>query len=574
MQQIKTQNSIKTPKERKLFLGLLYWISFFAVFCFILWKCRYGFANVDEAFYLTVPYRLCRGDNLLLHEWHVSQLSGFLLYPAVRLYLLINGSTEGIFLFFRYLFVFVWTTASVFIYIRLRAFSQTGSKLAALALLIYAPYGIMALSYNSLGIICLLSSCSIIATAKSHLRLSYLFSGLLFAGAVLCCPHLLILYLGFTIVSVCFMVKHKKGAFLLWLWNSIGCLILLILFCVFLFSRHATLKDILSVLPLILNDPKHTQPSFFQHLITFFLSIINCNDFSPYCLALLLVVILFSVLKKEKTLCLITTCILCLIIGLGFYKEIYPNYLMFPIGLVAPFCALNCKDEKVRVPFFAVWLPGLIYSMCIFWSSNQRFYAVSNASTVMAVSGIVILFAAFPNLVEMKTPVMIKSFVCVITAALLLIMQFTGELYARYSCVQWESGGMEAQTVAADSGAEKGIIMTQPQRDYYYQMSDDVSYIKNRSKIRKVLFFSNNTILYIMAELDMATYSAWLSGVNQNSLDRLDQYYELFPDKRPDGIYVNTMFEEYIDHFIKQGYRKELLPSGAYFLTKTSDEKE
>ena len=54
----------------------------------------------------------------------------------------------------------------------------------------------------------------------------------------------------------------------------------------------------------------------------------------------------------------------------------------------------------------------------------------------------------------------------------------------------------------------------------------------------------------------------------------LDQYYELFPDKRPDGIYVNTMFEEYIDHFIKQGYRKELLPSGAYFLTKTSDEKE
>ena len=133
---------------------------------------------------------------------------------------------------------------------------------------------------------------------------------------------------------------------------------------------------------------------------------------------------------------------------------------------------------------------------------------------------------------------------------------------------------MEAQTVAADSGAEKGIIMTQPQRDYYYQMSDDVSYIKNRSKIRKVLFFSNNTMLYIMAELDMATYSAWLSGVNQNSLDRLDQYYELFPDKRPDGIYVNTMFEEYIDHFIKQGYRKELLPSGAYFLTKTSDEKE
>ena len=46
---------------------------------------------MDEGFYLTIPYRLIQGDCLLVDEWHVSQLAGFLLIPVLKLYLLEIG---------------------------------------------------------------------------------------------------------------------------------------------------------------------------------------------------------------------------------------------------------------------------------------------------------------------------------------------------------------------------------------------------------------------------------------------------------------------------------------------------
>ena len=55
-------------------------------------------------------------------------------------------------------------------------------------------FGIMALSYNSMGILLLLSACVLVATADPKRRAAPLLAGLFFAGAVLCCPYLLLLY--------------------------------------------------------------------------------------------------------------------------------------------------------------------------------------------------------------------------------------------------------------------------------------------------------------------------------------------------------------------------------------------
>ena len=63
---------------------------FAAALAFMLWKCRYGLGGSDEAFYLTVPHRLCLGDELFRDEWHLSQLSSFLTLPFVWLYRLIK----------------------------------------------------------------------------------------------------------------------------------------------------------------------------------------------------------------------------------------------------------------------------------------------------------------------------------------------------------------------------------------------------------------------------------------------------------------------------------------------------
>ena len=40
---------------------------------FFCWRCRYGFAEADEAFYPTIAYRLTQGDRLLVDEWHTQK---------------------------------------------------------------------------------------------------------------------------------------------------------------------------------------------------------------------------------------------------------------------------------------------------------------------------------------------------------------------------------------------------------------------------------------------------------------------------------------------------------------------
>ena len=64
---------------------------------------------------------------------------------------------------------------------------------AVLVYYVYAPFGIGALSYNSMGIDCLAVAAVLLVTASK--RWSDGISGFFFAMAVLCCPYLVILYI-------------------------------------------------------------------------------------------------------------------------------------------------------------------------------------------------------------------------------------------------------------------------------------------------------------------------------------------------------------------------------------------
>ena len=169
-------------------------------------------------------------------------MSGFLLYPAVKLYLLLFGNTEGILLRFRILFTLVWAAGALFFFDRLRRFSNVGAALASLVFLLYTPFGIMALSYNSMGILLLLSACVLAATANTQRNAAWLLSGLFFAGAVLCCPYLLLLYVLGTLAAVWMALRKKRGALRCWLLFSAGSAILFLVFCAAIFSNSPPIR--------------------------------------------------------------------------------------------------------------------------------------------------------------------------------------------------------------------------------------------------------------------------------------------------------------------------------------------
>lgn len=152
---------------------------------FFCWRCRYGFAEADEAFYPTIAYRLTQGDRLLVDEWHMSQLSSVLLYLPVLLFTRLTGGTAGIYLALRYLYVAVQCLVAATVYLRLRRYHSLGAAAGALALAVYAPYGINALSYNSLGILLMAMTGALLVPAEEESRAAYILAGLSFAGSVL-----------------------------------------------------------------------------------------------------------------------------------------------------------------------------------------------------------------------------------------------------------------------------------------------------------------------------------------------------------------------------------------------------
>ena len=93
-----------------------------AVFCLLFYTVYFlylaprGIHNVDESYYLTVPHRLLFGDRLIVDDWHVSQLSSIFQYPFFFLYSRVTGGTDGIILYFRYVYIVIQLLFCIWLY--------------------------------------------------------------------------------------------------------------------------------------------------------------------------------------------------------------------------------------------------------------------------------------------------------------------------------------------------------------------------------------------------------------------------------------------------------------------------
>ena len=95
----------------------------------------------------------------------------------------------------------------------LRRCHSLGAAAGALALAVYAPYGINALSYNSLGILLMAMTGALLVPAEEESRAAYILAGLSFAGSVLCCPYLIAVYLLYALFVFIPRKKKKLPAF-------------------------------------------------------------------------------------------------------------------------------------------------------------------------------------------------------------------------------------------------------------------------------------------------------------------------------------------------------------------------
>ena len=149
---------------------------------------------------------------------------------------------------------------------------------------------------------------------------------------------------------------------------------------------------------------------------------------------------------------------------------------------------------------------------------------------------------------------------------ILVCYQIATQAILRYESVFWEDGGMSSLTVEVDCGIEKGLIISEEHFAEYQRIRAVVEKVSGYEK-EKVLYLSENTGYYLEGNQEMSTYSAWMSGVNPHSLQRLGAYYEINSHKMPDIIYVEPEYEDISKEYFKQfHYKAQVIDEGIILL--------
>lgn len=545
---IKNDDKINTPTLVFFFLLLVSVI-------FAFWKCLYGFGGNDEAFYLTTAHRLSLGDIFIQDEWHLSQLSGFLLLPIVSLYKLIMGSTEGIILTMRFLYVIFHVAVSVFVYRRLKNYGYI-SVFAAILYFIFTPYDIMALSYNTMALDLLVITGILMATGNSEKKLPFIISGLTFAGAVLCSPYLALVYLLYVICVIVHTILAKttytKTLFSedifsvkTFLWFTCGVGILAIIFLIYLFTQVG-ISDIMANLPGMFTDPEHPHIAFTRKVQLFFISIYNCHAYFFIAIVtyavMLIIMIVDTNRKNHRSFYFICSCAITIYCYILFVPELtykYYNALIFPMIFIGLTSYILC-EKKPKKLFASLFMLGLFYAFCVSYGSNQYFYVISMATAITNISSLIFAGVLLkelkdrPDEVAYGTFLKSASFVAIAFTILLL-----GSLQIKVKATHcfWETGAASTLTSEIKNGPAKGIYTNEANATTYETIYADLQYYKGKNP-DNILILSERTWCYLyMNNFSYGTLSAWLPETDA-SLTRLETYYLINPEKVPMYIYI------------------------------------
>lgn len=558
-------NKTLNQKQNLITHHVIFGLCFTASLFFLLWKAPFGLGGDDEAFYLTIPLRILQGDAFIVDEYHLSQLSGFLLYPLVALYKAFVPSLDGIILAFRYFYIAFHSVIALIIYKRIHKYGFFAIA-AALLLYLYAPYNIMALSYNTMGLDFVALTGVLLATSNlGKSRFVYVISGLIFAGAVLCNPYLAAVYLIFSTFALIYGVKQDKRVLKAWRLFTLGVCALALIFIIFLLSR-ASFKEIFAALPALFADPDHPSISAVDKMYYYFSSTLesvpSMKVIAPlYCVSLILI-ILDKNREKRRTVHMIFPAVLVL----AYLAECLPeaatnsyNFIMYPLV----FCGMTAflLTKKRNYPVFCfIYLLGFAYSVCMCFSSNQYFYVISMAATVSSMGSVILMAELFKEIKDDdKTEGIIYGVICII----LIVCQLGIMCYSKANHMFWENHTPKEMTDEFTVGPAKGIRRT-PDDVLVYErlLYDDIKPLKDKQG--SVLYASRKTWYYLATpELRFGTFSAWLSGETPEAALRLAVYYKMNPEHIPDYVYI-PLDAEWSDEDIEK-----ILSAAEYVETET-----
>ncbi len=551
-------------------------LVFAAVWIYYIVIVRYGVCFPDESQFITTAERFVHGDRPLVDDWHLAQLSCLFLCPFYKLFVAVKGSTAGIILFLRYLFVTLNAAVYWVLYVRLRKYRWL-SLVTALLFCINVPAGLFAWYYYTASIRLLMVAC-LLLFAEKKTPLSLLISGVLFALSVVYQPGFALMYFAFTaLVWVRFFLTDTAKPFAegfafcldvrTWLYFSLSIFFCAAALLTFVFCRSG-LKNVLTTLPyMFLTDPEYDFSAQGSAWSVVFRKLSEAVGVYGYaCLAAAIAVIALSAayacgrfrsrrsIARKALFCAscavwIWSCVptFRLLSGTlpfpGIFFKIYPVTL-FWFGLV---CYLLCDQKDKRL--FCFWIVSLCASMGVDLTSEL---SIANGAPVSYVADL----AFFMQLVrEMRAERPVKKAVEKrADGSVRWMTRLTCGCFALwFACTLVRDNTIlpmhylqhtpaRSFTAVCETGPYQNIRYPEAYRTYYEKTLADVDALK-QTHPENLFIWGMAPELYLYADLPFSAYNSWIWR-KSSYLQRNTLYWALHPERQPTCVYV-PFFEAY-----------------------------
>lgn len=540
---------------------LIYTIVVVIGFLFLFWRAKYGFCFNDEPFCVTLGQRLANGDALIVNEWHGTQLFSGIMLPFYKLYRIFSDSNEGILLFLRYTYCLLWW-GTCFVISLLISKNYLQSVCVFLYLVLFSPLDYMTISYTSVGLMCALGiSCYTYLYITEKIKesgISIIIFSALWVGLALSSPFMVFVYvimLGIGILNSVSKNQNKyhkyfevyKKAFWILFCIAVCYIVLFVL-------MRTSLVSIIKSVPYIFSDPEHTNINLFQSIKVAFKAV--CWWSNNHRLILLLSIIAFCARKYIiKVFIFALSCVFYLY---ELYLYLQMNFMQFNgqmisivlLGIVAYLLTVH-KNAELFVSFYGM---SVLYTVCNGMASNTGAIAVGMTTVVAGAAAVVFILELgeqIYNYYNVLKGVKVLATLCI---CIVLVSQIGSEVYTRLHRQYWDAPFSELNTTIKN-GSAKGLVTTQERALKYEEIYRNLDFLLNQYGIDEGSFlsFTSAPYIYLDADLEFATFSAWSFGYGDKLVERLLSYQEINPDDKPEMIFCYS--EEDILPIV-DGYRK------------------
>lgn len=538
--------TMQTDRRRQhlIFIGLFLLLQIIFIV-----RSFWGFNTADEMYFIGCSERIFRGEKILIDEWNpTQQLCTFLLHPIYCLIRTAMGTTEGIVMVSRFVYLAYSAVLTLFFYLRFqrRGYASFGP---VFLFAIFAPFSICAMSYNSIEFGLLPVLLAVLSARMEHSVPEYILCGILMAMIVLANPFAILMYVAYGLLCLVVTLRHRKrgtrpeGAlqFQNFLWMTLGACIILALFLAFIFQR-GTLAEMVANVPHIVGDSEHQQGYWYKTWRYFHLCFKNYRWMFVGLGAVYLATGLDR-MRCEHGLRYMILASLCVVPYLFYYTFIFENitvnYQMLPLAFwcLEAYLVTEKKDKRL----FCWWyLPAMVFTLLVQYATNTGIVTLSVAYGMCSWVGLLFVADWIREEKARRKPGTGWRAVCV-CSALVIGFQFFGTFFLRMTYDWGDERGWKL-TAQMKRGPLKNVFTTPEMAEWYGKVLDEIDRLDLTEK-DELMVVGVAPWIYLYTDAGCGNYSTW--QVHEGSTQLYD-YYDLHPDKFPDVVYMAHWAEEFM----------------------------